>query len=124
MNSNIKWIMIFTVICAICIGIYFIQPKGGVTAQIKQGNNVIKTINLSEVSEPYEIEVTDEHGGYNKIRIEHGRIAVIDADCPDKICVHQGYIENGAVPIVCLPHKLSITIIGAKDDTDAVTGGR
>lgn len=126
MKSNSKWIVIFTVLCAVCAAIWLVRGRNAqeaVTAQIKQGNNIIQTIDLSEVFEPYEFEVTDGHGGRNIIRAEHGRIAVIDADCPDKLCVKQGYIENGAVPIVCLPHKLSITITGKNEEPDAVSGG-
>ena len=124
MNKNIKWIIIFTVFCAVCLCVFFLQNnvKSGVLAQIKQGDKVIKTIDLSKVKEPYEEKVTDGHGGYNIIRVEKGRIAVIEANCPDKICVNQGYIDNGSVPIVCLPHRLSVTIINGEKDIDAVAG--
>ncbi len=125
MKSNIKWISIFAALCALCAIIWIARGKSGeeaVIAQIRQGDNVIRTINLSEVSEAYEFDVTDKSGGRNTIRAEHGRIAVIDADCPDRICVNQGYIDNGAVPIVCLPHKLSIIITAQKEETDAVAG--
>ena len=37
-------------------------------------------------------------------------IAVIDANCNDKICINQGYISNTIAPIVCLPHKIIIKI--------------
>lgn len=126
MNKNIKWIIIFTVFCAVCVGIIFWQNnvKSGVIAQIKQGDKVIRTVDLSKVNEPYEEKITDGHGGYNIIRIENGRIAIIESNCPDKICVNQGYIDNGAVPIVCLPHKLSVTIIDGEKDIDAVAGGK
>lgn len=125
MKSNIKWIVIFTVLCAVCAVIWTIRQNSAedtVVAVIKQGNTEIKRIDLFSVSEPYEFEVTDEKGGRNTIRAERGKIAVIDADCPDKLCVKQGYIDNGAVPVVCLPHKLSITITGGKEEIDAVAG--
>lgn len=125
MNKNIKWIIIFTFFCAVCIGVMFWQNnvKSGVIAQIKQGDKVIRTVDLSKVKEPYEEKITDGHGGYNIIRIENGRIAVTEANCPDKICVNQGYIDNVSVPIVCLPHQLSVTIINSEKDIDAVAGG-
>ena len=125
MKKNIKWIIVFTVFCAVCLGVMLLQNnlKIGTIAQIKQGDTVIKTIDLSKVKTPYEEKIEDGNGGYNIIRIENGRIAVIEADCPDKVCVGQGYIENGAVPIVCLPHKLSVTIINSYENVDAVVGG-
>lgn len=125
MKGNIKWIAVFTVFCIFCAGIWIYRSEstdGYKTAQIVQDGKIIRTIDLSSVKEPYEFEVKDEFGGNNTIRVERGRIAVVDADCPDKVCVNQGYIDNGAVPIVCLPHKLSITITDKKEEIDAVVG--
>jgi hypothetical protein len=126
MKSNIKWIIIFVLICIVCLAVWLVrqnQTQSAAVAQIKLGNDVIKEIDLSEISEPYEFEITDDNGGHNTVRVERGRICVIDADCPDKICVNQGYISNSAVPIVCLPHKLSITITDKQETIDAVAGG-
>ena len=125
MKSNIRWIIFFLAVCIICAAIWVVRVNsadGKTIAEIKQGDKIIQTIDLLDVLVPYEFDVTDEHGGHNRIRVEEGRIAVIDADCPDKICVNQGYIKNGAVPIVCLPHKLSITITGGEKEIDAVSG--
>jgi hypothetical protein len=126
MKSNIKWIIIFVMICIICLAVWLVrenQTQSAAVTQIKQGNDIIKEIDLSEISEPYEFEITDDNGGHNTVRVERGRICVIEADCPDKICVNQGYISNSAVPIVCLPHKLSITITDKQETIDAVAGG-
>lgn len=125
MKADIKWIAFFVSFCICCVGIWIYRSEntdGYKTAQIVQDGKIIRTIDLSSVKEPYEFEVKDESGGNNTIRVERGRIAVIDADCPDKVCVNQGYIDNGAVPIVCLPHKLSITITDKKEEIDAVVG--
>ena len=62
--------------------------------------------------------VESEHGT-NTIRVSEGRISVISADCPDQVCVASGAISGGAVPIICLPHRLEIRIVSAADnDTD------
>ena len=45
-----------------------------------------------------------------------------EAGCPDQVCVHQGFIADGTVPIVCLPNKLIIEISGGGDRLDAATG--
>ena len=126
MKNNLKWIIIFTAFCALCMAVWFlrINKNEGTVAQIKQGDKVIKTIDLSNLKEPYEEKIDDGHGGYNIIRAGNGKIAVIEANCPDKICVNQGYIDNSAVPIVCLPHKLSVTIINGENNVDAVAGVR
>ncbi|MGN1098388.1 MAG: NusG domain II-containing protein, partial [Clostridia bacterium] len=94
MKSNIKWIAVFAALCAVCAGViayrYFTAGDGR-TAKITLNGEVIKTVDLS-VTEPYEFDV-ESGGGYNRIRVENGRIAVIDADCPDRLCVKQGYAK-------------------------------
>lgn len=56
--------------------------------------------------------------GYNLIEIGDQKVRVIDADCPDKLDVKQGYISKSGEVIVCLPNKLVIEIKGIGDDVD------
>ena len=53
--------------------------------------------------------------GINVLIIENGYAYMKKADCPDKYCIKQGKIDNGAQTIVCLPHKVVAEII--TDDT-------
>lgn len=52
--------------------------------------------------------------GYNLIEIGDKRVRVIEADCPDKLDVKQGYISQPNQLIVCLPNRLVIEIKGLK----------
>ena len=45
---------------------------------------------------------------------------MLEAECPDQTCVHMGWLDSGAMPIVCLPNHLSIEYAEAGDDVDAV----
>ncbi len=47
---------------------------------------------------------------YNIMQIVNGEVSVIEADCPDKICVHHNPISNDGESIICLPHKFSVHI--------------
>ena len=51
--------------------------------------------------------------------VEDGAVSVTEADCADKICVHEGKISRTGEVIACLPHELIITVQGAGEDTDA-----
>ena len=57
--------------------------------------------------------------GYNLIEIGDERVRVIEADCPDKLDVKQGYISQPNQLIVCLPNRLVIEIKGL-EQTDSV----
>ena len=38
------------------------------------------------------------------------------ANCPDKVCIHTGFINKPGQSIVCLPHKINIKIVSDKED--------
>ncbi|HOV15964.1 MAG TPA: NusG domain II-containing protein [Candidatus Cloacimonadota bacterium] len=40
--------------------------------------------------------------------IKNGKIRMLQADCPDKICVRQGWSDM--MPIICLPNQIVIEI--------------
>ncbi len=48
--------------------------------------------------------------GENVIEIKNGKVHIKDAPCPQKLCVHQGWIERGT--IICLPNKVVVTVGG------------
>ena len=103
-------IFILLIICLILSFISFIlikMPSKGTIANIYKDGVCIKSIDLSKVTSPYEINLTYDDE-VNIISVEKNKIAVIDANCNDKICINQGYIS--IAPIVCLPHKIIIKI--------------
>lgn len=60
--------------------------------------------------------------GENHLHIQGGTASVTDADCKDKLCVYQKAISRKGETIVCLPHKLVISIEGAREgELDGVT---
>ena len=89
--------------------ILYTRPAPGTVANIYRDGVPVRSVDLSLVTEPWEFTLSDERGA-NVIRVEPGRIAVIDADCPDRICVEAGWLSDSASPIVCLPHRLVIRI--------------
>ena len=93
------------------------------TAVVTLDGEEIHRINLGLVDEPYEFRVETTQGDYNIIRVENGRIRVVEASCPDKIDVKQGWISNANQSIVCLPNRLVIRIIQDKPETDSTIDG-
>lgn len=96
------------------------RPSEGTIANIYQDGVCIYSIDLSAVTEGYEMTIEDENG-VNVIRVEPGRICVLEADCPDQVCVQAGWLSDSASPIVCLPHRLVIRLeetAGAESEPD------
>lgn len=98
------------------------HPDGHAVATIARDGAIIDTIDLDAVDEPYTLRLDDKRG-VNVVAVEPGRISISEADCPDEICVHTGWIDGPATPIACVPHGLTITVAregGALDGLDAV----
>lgn len=94
----------------------------GLTACIYQDGILIESIPLSEVTEEYSFTISSPSGGYNTICVRPDAIAVTAADCPDQICVHQGFRHSTLLPIICAPNSLVIRLSTVKPSSiDAVT---
>ena len=91
------------------------------TARILRDGVLLEEIDLNQVEESYTLTFEDERGT-NTVLVEPGRIRISEADCPDQVCVNQGFISDGTVPIVCLPHRLLVEIVGAEGDLDGGAG--
>lgn len=92
------------------------------TADIYQDGSLLTSITLDDVAVPYSFTVTGENGCVNEIEVRSDSIGIISADCPDKLCIHQGFAGNSKLPIVCLPNKLVIQLReNTPVSTDAVT---
>lgn len=83
-------------------------------AVIYQNGEMIKTIDLSNVTDDYEFTIEGE-GGYNIIKVDEEGISIIEASCPDKVCIKTGHIHDSLLPITCLPNKLMIKIENAPE---------
>ena len=64
--------------------------------------------------------VYDINGGTNTIEIKDGRVRMIEAFCPNHLCIRQGWIIFEGQSIVCLPNKVSVTVRGTGDALDFV----
>ena len=117
MKSNKIYIVVVIVLVFELVMLVWqnIRSKDNTVAEIVSDGEVVNTIDLSDIDEAYEFEVRNE-SGYNKIRAEKGRIAVVEADCPDKVCMNPKHIEKPGQSLVCLPHKVMIEIKGMAED--------
>lgn len=93
----------------------------GYTADIYQSGELLTSIDLSAVSQPYTFTVTGENGCRNEIEVRPDEIGIISADCPDKLCVHQGFISDSRLPITCLPNRLVIQLRPTDESESSIT---
>lgn len=100
----------------------------GIYCFSKQGSTITITVDgqlygTYALNESREIPVELEGRVANIIVIEGGSAYMKDADCPDKLCMHQGAISRNGQTIVCLPHKLVVEVVGGeKEEYDSISG--
>lgn len=110
------FIIIFAAVVVLGLLVYFVLGGiGGNVAVINLDGEVYERIDLSQVEEPYDIVISTQYGS-NTVHVQPGAIGVSCADCPDQVCVNQGSITGGGIPIACVPHRLIITIEGGDID--------
>lgn len=90
----------------------------GYTAEIYQDGRLLYSIPLNDISESRTFVVERTGRGINEIEIRPGSIGIISADCPDKLCVRQGFITDARIPVTCLPNRLVILLRPVSNTTD------
>lgn len=69
-----------------------------------------------KVTETYPLDEDNDvilHGygsGTNHLIIRDGCAWISEATCPDKVCIHQGKIQENGQMLVCLPNRLIVQI--------------
>lgn len=88
-----------------------------ITLTKEDGAYVVVKVDGIEVAK-YDLDKDGEYelnGGTNILRIEDGKAYLIEANCPDHLCVKQGKVDKTGETITCLPNKLTVTVYGAAD---------
>lgn len=81
---------------------------------VKVNGEVKGTYSLSQY---VEVKINDT----NKFLIEDREVKMLEANCPDQICVKHKAISKNKESIICLPNKVIIEIVNdEKADLDAV----
>lgn len=101
---------------------YAIFARKGDTVIVKVEGIIVAEYAFSENGE-YRIETPD--GGYNLLKIENNEAYLLEANCPDRLCVGMGKIRTSGQSIICLPHRVVIEVAldkahEAKDNVDGV----
>ena len=110
-------IFIAAILAVVAIGaaaLFFLRGEGS-TVQVEVDGTVIGTYPLS-VDREVEI-ITGENGEeLNLLVIKDGKATVTTATCPDGICAAHKPISREGESIICLPHKVVVTVIGGSGE--------
>ncbi|MCR8844663.1 NusG domain II-containing protein [Paenibacillus sp. SC116] len=77
------------------------------TAEITVDGKLFKQVTLTE--EEQIITVPTDHGT-NVLKVHNHGIEMIEADCPDQVCLSFGFVSRKGDTIVCLPHRVLVEL--------------
>lgn len=118
MKKRKKDIMILLVIVGLIflslgINYIFFQDRGDIYCEIYVDGELVETVDLT-VDKQFSIAERPEI----VFEIKDHAIAFIESDCPDKVCVHSGYLGHTGQSASCLPNKTTIRIYSDNQETD------
>lgn len=103
-----KDIALIVIIIVVATGAFLLhnvlKDSGAGTAMIKVDGKIEGTYSLNE---DQEIKINN---GSNILQIRNGKAKMIEADCPDQLCVHQKAISASGESIICLPNRVIVQV--------------
>ncbi|MGN0535923.1 MAG: NusG domain II-containing protein [Eubacterium sp.] len=112
--------VVAVVVAVLLILLYGVNKDSGETVVIEIDGKVVETLPL-DTDAQREIETDD--GGINVLVIKDGSAEMTSANCPDGICTNHKPINKSGETIICLPHKVVVSVVNEKDkdsEIDAV----
>lgn len=93
--------------------LYGTNDNSGAYVVLEIDGQVVDTLPL-DVDATREIET--DNNGTNTLVIKDGYAKMIDANCPDGLCTNQKKISRNGESIICLPHKVVVSVIDDNSD--------
>ena len=111
--------VIVAVVGVLSIFLYGINSNTGSFVTVEVNGEITETLPLDEDKT---IEIKTANNGKNILEIKNKTARVVEANCPEKICKKHHAIKRNGESIVCLPHKVVITVRdnSDKNEIDAV----
>ena len=110
-NDLIFIVALLLIVALAGLAIYFLRGEGNAVTVTVDGKP-LATYSLSE-DRTVEILTGEDNGELNLLIIKDGKAYVETATCPDGICAAHKPISRDGESIVCLPHKVVITVTQA-----------
>jgi hypothetical protein len=87
-----------------------LTKKEGATVRVEIDGEIVGEYSL-DIDKEYSL-----NGGTNTLTVKDGEAYMTYSDCPDHTCERTGKIRFVGETIVCLPNKVSVTVIGDSED--------
>ncbi|WP_346355906.1 NusG domain II-containing protein [Azotosporobacter soli] len=94
------------------------HESGEKIAEVRVAGQVVKTMTLRQgYREEFTLRQGDE---VNVIEADNGRIRIREANCPDHLCVQQGWVSLPNQQLVCLPFRVTVKVTTTESELDDI----
>jgi hypothetical protein len=108
-------IILFCALIIIITKLLWNLPQGEYL-EIYKNNEILAVYSLNQKI----TKIINGEKGETKITIDNGKVRFSSAPCAKKYCIHQGWINKANQIIICIPNKISISILGGKKNYDSI----
>ena len=103
------------VIIVLVFLLYFVNGNSGAYVQVEVDGKITDTLPLDTDAT---LVIDTENNGSNTLVIKDGYAKMTQANCPDGICTNHMRINRNGESIICLPHKVVVTVIKDNDNNE------
>lgn len=108
--------VVLVVVGVLVFFLYGVNGDSGKYVQVEVNGEVVETFELTDdVQKQYDFD-----GNTNTLQIKDGKASVIEANCPDGICTNHMPVSRAGESIICLPHKLVVTVLDKVDNDSEI----
>ena len=111
-NDIIFIAAILAVVAIAAVALLLLRGEGR-TVTVEVDRQIIGTYSLAI---DRVVDIPTDDGEMNRLVIRDGKAFMESATCPDGVCVSHRPISREGETIVCLPHKVVVTVIGGNEN--------
>ena len=111
-NDIIFIAAILAVVAIAAVALFLLRGEGS-TVTVEVDRQIIGTYSLAI---DRVVDIPTDDGEMNRLVIRDGKAFMESATCPDGVCVSHRPISREGETIVCLPHKVVVTVIGGNEN--------
>jgi hypothetical protein len=118
-SDRITAVIVLSAVVVLAIVWVFMHRAGGSVASIRVDGNLVATVDLTSTT-PRTLRVAGVIGPVDILADGKGFIRVVDATCPDQICVKTSPAHSPGDQIICVPNRMVITVERGRTTIDAL----
>ncbi|KGF07613.1 hypothetical protein HMPREF1634_04210 [Tissierellia bacterium S7-1-4] len=113
--TKLDFIIIFAIIVVSVTAIFTLPKIEASGIEVKVDGEVIyrKDFQSKPIKKLFQTKY-----GINLIEIGPDYVVMLESNCPRQLAVRQGKIKSSGSSLICIPHHMTVTIVG--DDEDKI----